>query len=79
LEPEQILDCRLSKKGNLAITQLLIRWTQLPQEMATWEGHNVVKQRYPEAPIWRLAGSQWEGSVMIGGNSVTAQAAQKVF
>jgi hypothetical protein len=55
---------------------MLIKWTQLPQEMATWEDHNVLKQRYPEAPIWRSVGSQGDDSVTTGANSVIAQAAQ---
>jgi hypothetical protein len=76
LEPEQILDSQLSKKGNSIITQLLIKWTQLPQEMATWEDHNVLKQRYSEAPIWRPTDSQGEDNVMTGANSVTTQVTQ---
>jgi hypothetical protein len=50
LIPEEILDRRLSKKGNQAVTQVLIRWSSLPASFATWEDYNVIKQRDPEAP-----------------------------
>jgi hypothetical protein len=43
LEPELILDRRLSKKGNAAITQVLVKWTRLPTEMATWEDFHMLK------------------------------------
>jgi hypothetical protein len=36
LEPELILERRLFKKGNAAITQVLVKWTELPTKMATW-------------------------------------------
>ena len=37
LEPEQVLERRLVKKGNAAIPQVLIKWTRLPATSATWE------------------------------------------
>lgn len=49
LEPEIILDSRLTKKGNTAITQVLVKWTSLPTEMATWEDYYVLKNHYPSA------------------------------
>jgi hypothetical protein len=49
LEPKLILDRRLSKRGSAAITQVLIKWSLLPTEIATWEDYHVVKNRYPEA------------------------------
>jgi hypothetical protein len=52
LQPELILDRRLSKKGNAAITQVLVQWFSLPADMATWEDYNVIKIRFPNAPAW---------------------------
>jgi hypothetical protein len=43
LELELVLERRLSKKGNTAITQVLTKWTGLPTEMATWEDFHVLK------------------------------------
>jgi hypothetical protein len=52
LQPETILDRRLTKKGNDVVIQVLIKWSSLPTEMATWEDFYVVKKRYPMAPAW---------------------------
>jgi hypothetical protein len=52
LEPELILDRRLSKRGNAAITQVLIMWSLLPAKMVTWKDYHMVKNWYPEAPVW---------------------------
>jgi hypothetical protein len=35
LEPEAVLDRRLSKKGNSTVVQVLVKWSSLPLEMAT--------------------------------------------
>jgi hypothetical protein len=36
LKPEQILEQRLSTKGNTMITQVMIKWSSLPSAMATY-------------------------------------------
>lgn len=46
LEPSEILDRRLVKKGNAALTQVLIRWGELPAECATWEDYSVLRARF---------------------------------
>jgi hypothetical protein len=35
--PEQVLNCRLVKKGNTTIPQVLVKWSLLPSTSATWE------------------------------------------
>lgn len=50
--PERILDRRMVKKGNAAITQVLIKWTQLPEDSATWEDWEVLKVRFPNVLTW---------------------------
>lgn len=35
--PEGVLDRRLVKKGNVAVPQVLIKWSKLPSTSATWE------------------------------------------
>jgi hypothetical protein len=52
LQPETILDRHLTKKGNDVVIQVLIKWSSLPAEMATWEDFYVVKKRYPMVPAW---------------------------
>ncbi|KAK1649759.1 hypothetical protein QYE76_067564 [Lolium multiflorum] len=63
VQPEEILDRRLVKRGNTALLQLQIKWTSLPASMATWENESVLKARYPEAPVWGHPGSQAAGNV----------------
>ncbi|XP_073358271.1 uncharacterized protein [Aegilops tauschii subsp. strangulata] len=61
--PEEILDRRLVKKGNAAHLQVLIKWSNVPVEAATWEDYEVLKVKFPDAPAWGHAGSQGEGNV----------------
>lgn len=61
--PEEILDRRLVKKGNAAQVQVLIKWTSLPADHATWEDYNVVKERFPTAAAWGQAASSAGGTV----------------
>jgi hypothetical protein len=49
LEPESILDRRLTKKGNSTIIQVLVKWKSLPATLATWEDYFVLKKTYPVA------------------------------
>jgi hypothetical protein len=49
--PETILVRRLVKKGNEVVTQILVRWTSLPDTSTTWEDYYVMKERFPRAPV----------------------------
>lgn len=51
-EPELILDRRLVKKGNTAVPQVLVKWSQFPAAAATWEDLYVVQKRFPSASAW---------------------------
>ena len=64
--PEFITDRRLVKKGNSTVTQVKVKWSGLPLQMATWEDYYVVKERFPSAPVWGPAGTQGGGTVMDG-------------
>jgi hypothetical protein len=55
--PLEILERRLVKKGNKAVSQVLIRWSNIPQESATWEDYYVLRQKFPDASAWGQAGS----------------------
>jgi hypothetical protein len=59
----KIVDRRLVKKGNEAITQILVQWTGLSESAATWEDYYVLKKRFPTAAAWGLSASQAGGSV----------------
>jgi hypothetical protein len=62
-QPSQVLERRLVRKGNNAVTQVLVTWTGLPASSATWEDYNVIKLRFPEAPAWGQADSSVGGVV----------------
>jgi hypothetical protein len=61
--PEKILDRRLVKKGNVAITQILVQWSSLPESSSTWEDYNVLKTRFPAVVAWGQAGASVGGTV----------------
>jgi len=61
--PNEILERRLIKKGNTAIHQLLVSWTDLLSTSATWEDYDIVKHRYPDELAWGQLVSSVEGAV----------------
>jgi hypothetical protein len=63
LLPKHILDHHLVKKGNVAITQVLVKWTQLPDSSRTWEDYTMVHARFLMATAWGQAVSSEGGSV----------------
>ncbi|GMJ04991.1 hypothetical protein HRI_004168300 [Hibiscus trionum] len=46
-EPCRILDRRLGRRGNRAVTEVLVEWSNSFPEDSTWEVLHVLKQRYP--------------------------------
>jgi hypothetical protein len=54
-EPEKVLNKRLVKKGNAAITQVLIKWKHIPEESATWEDWDTLKMKFPSVVAWGQA------------------------
>jgi Chromo (CHRromatin Organisation MOdifier) domain len=49
LFPEYILARRAIKRNNEAIPQLLVKWTNLSEEDASWEDYTTLKASYPDA------------------------------
>lgn len=46
-EPESILERRMVKRGNKAVTQVLFKWKGKDREDATWEEFWAMKKRFP--------------------------------
>ncbi|KAL4296046.1 hypothetical protein GQ457_12G011230 [Hibiscus cannabinus] len=46
-EPLKILDRRIGKRGNRAVTEVLVEWSNSFPEDATWEVLHTLKQRFP--------------------------------
>jgi hypothetical protein len=64
--PLEVLDRTLVKKGNRAISQVLIRWSHLSHDSTTWEDLHVVKTCFPQVVAWGQATSREEATVMPG-------------
>jgi hypothetical protein len=60
--PERILQRRWTA-GPHPVEQALIKWSQMPLELSTWELLLHLRQQFPRAPAWGHAASQEEGSV----------------
>jgi hypothetical protein len=58
-----VLDRRLVKKGNSAVPQVLVKWSNLPAASATWEDWYVIKQCFPSTVAWGQATSSAGGDV----------------
>ena len=59
---ERILQTRGVTKGNRLVQQVLVTWSDLPDELATWEDHDALRQCYPFASAWGQAGFQGAGN-----------------
>jgi len=47
VSPYRILDQRQVRKRGRTITQILVQWTNLPPEDATWEEAHSIQERFP--------------------------------
>jgi hypothetical protein len=63
VEPEEILDRRLVKKGGAAVPQGLIKWKHIDPGAATWEDLTVFRARFPTFTAWGQASAPVGGSV----------------
>ena len=48
IEPHYILARRLIKRNNAAVPQILVKWTNLGEEDASWEDYYEIQNRYPQ-------------------------------
>ena len=61
--PERVLQRRLRQRGSRTVAQVLVQWSDGPEEHATWEDLEQLQQRSPAAPAWGQAGIQGVGIV----------------
>jgi hypothetical protein len=59
-----VLDRCLSKKGNSVVTQVLVKWTSVPAEMATSENYEVLKANFLAAAASTPTASSAGGNVI---------------
>jgi hypothetical protein len=50
--PEMILQHRTVARGTTACAQILVKWTHMPAELATWEDVAELRQQFPRAAVW---------------------------
>ncbi|KAJ1700090.1 hypothetical protein LUZ63_008602 [Rhynchospora breviuscula] len=61
-EPDLILNRRLIKRRNLPVPQILVQWKNSPEEDATWEDYDDIRQRFPKERIkiaYAKSGEPW--------------------
>jgi hypothetical protein len=49
---------RLVTQGTNEVAQVRVRWSELPEDLATWEDYTALKQAFLQAPAWGQAGFQ---------------------
>ena len=62
-QPEQVLDRRQYVKGTKTANQVLIKWTGVEADLATWEDEQELQSKFLAAPAWGQAGGKQEGNV----------------
>lgn len=50
--PARVLQCRMINRGTTHVFQVLIHWSHLPEDLATWEDEIALKRRFRRAPAW---------------------------
>lgn len=63
--PELVLDRRLKTKDNRVVSQLLIKWSHLPPELATWEDEDSIQPRLQQTTACGQAVFQERGNVTV--------------
>ncbi|VAI89961.1 unnamed protein product [Triticum turgidum subsp. durum] len=63
-EPVEVLDSRIHHRAGVDVPQVLVRWTDQPAALATWEDREELRLYFPAATAWGQAASQGRGNVM---------------
>jgi hypothetical protein len=62
--PKQVLQRRWTP-GDHAVEQVLIKWSQMPAALATWENYEHLRQRFPRAPAWGMPALKTGGMLLL--------------
>jgi hypothetical protein len=63
--PNKVLVIRVKKSGAAEVTQVLIKWSHMSQDLATWEDKVSLMQQFPSVHAWGQAGHQNRRGVSI--------------
>jgi hypothetical protein len=61
--PFKILQRRVCRKGGSSISQVLVEWSGMTEDLATWEDSEALRQHFPAADAWGQASSHGGGVV----------------
>lgn len=65
VQPAEIIEGRLVRRGNKMMPQVLIRWEGLPANCISWEPLHAMVNKFPGALAWGQAGSAGRGNVTL--------------
>lgn len=74
--PVAVLGQRVRQAGFRTVPQALVHWSGMPEDQATWEDIDSLRQQFPTAPAWGQAGFQGEGIVNDPATPSSSGAAQ---
>jgi hypothetical protein len=61
--PIKVLRTHMVDRGDHQVAQVLVQWSQLPPDLASWEDYHSLKQLFPAVPAWGQAGFKEGGHV----------------
>jgi hypothetical protein len=61
--PDAVLNSRMVHPGDAEVPQVLIKWSNMSPELATWEDQEALCQQFPHAAAWGQAAAQAQGDV----------------
>jgi transposase InsO family protein len=61
--PFKVLQRRVCRKGGSSISQVLVQWSGMTEDLATWEDSEALRQHFPAADAWGQASSHGGGVV----------------
>jgi hypothetical protein len=59
--PKKVLVIRVKKSGAAEVTQVLIKWSHMSQDLATWEDKVSLMQQFPSTCLGSSRSSKPEG------------------
>jgi hypothetical protein len=59
----KVLSSQMVDRGSSQVMQVLVQWSEMPEDLATWDDQDALKQLLPEAPAWGQAGLKGGGNV----------------
>jgi hypothetical protein len=59
----KVLQRRVAPQGLNSVSQVLVQWSGWSPDLATWEDHASIVQRFPNAPAWGQAAFEEPGNV----------------